>query len=69
MNIQRGDQVTILCNGHVVKGIVLTAINYAQEPSSDWYIELTREDGGYGYWKQGIDGGEILTVYPPGEAS
>lgn len=62
MTISTGDQVTIQAKGITVTGKVLSATDY--EEDGGWYIELTEANvpGGYSYWKQGMDGGQILTV-------
>lgn len=59
--IHKGERVAITCAGRRVVGVVLSAWNEARPGSGpNWYVEITREsDGGYGYWKQRIDGGTI----------
>lgn len=63
-----GHPVTITCRGRKVEGVVIRANNYFDYETleDDWYIEFRSKsnrsrdnhpDGGYGYWKQGIDGG------------
>jgi len=48
------------------EGIVLTAKHYGE--GDGWYIELEKDkvspgwQKGYGYWKQGIDGGTVVKV-------
>lgn len=68
LDIQKGDRVRItpprkspvrgaLFSAPSITGTVRTAINYGG--SDGWYIELSRDDGGYLYWKQGPDGGTV----------
>lgn len=59
--IKKGDEVVIKFRGHKYKCIVITA-NY-WGPEDGWYIEFTYADNGeYGYWKQGQDGGQLEEV-------
>lgn len=58
--IEKGTEVAIMFNGRKIKGTVISARNWGG--NDGWYIELTREDGGYGYWKQGPDGGALVEV-------
>ena len=58
-NIEKGDKVTIQVQGIEVTGEVYSANHYGKD---GWYIELTNANvsGGYSYWKQGQDGGDII---------
>lgn len=57
-DISSGDRVSItLPNGQCYTGVVLTANHW--DVHSGWYIELTHQNG-YGYWKQGCDGGTVV---------
>jgi hypothetical protein len=58
-DLKNGDRVRI--NGREFN--VKTAIHYGK--TDGWYIETFRDDGTYGYWKQGIDGGTIEKVNRP----
>ena len=54
-----GDQVVIRVKGVDTVGTVVSASWYGVKDG--WYIEFTRLDNGrYGYWKQGMDGGELV---------
>lgn len=57
-----GDVIRIITNGRMYEGSVLSAQNYGRD--SGWYIEFQRTpaSGGYGYWKQGSDGGVVRKV-------
>jgi hypothetical protein len=66
MKVEHGSKITIESQGSRVSGTVLTAWNAANRGDPEnWYIELIRDDGGYGYWKQLIDGGRIVSVKKP----
>lgn len=54
------DRITIHAQGVTVSGTVLSAIFWG--PPDGWYIEITLDNGRYSYWKQGLDGGEIVAV-------
>ena len=60
--VHKGDRITIHALGITVIGTVLTANYWA--PPDGWYIEIALDNGGYSYWKQGLDGGEIVSVVP-----
>jgi hypothetical protein len=62
IKIQKDDVVTIHALSRTVKGRVISAEYYGEQDG--WYIELTDANvpGGYSYWKQGMDGGYIVTV-------
>jgi hypothetical protein len=66
VEIKPGDRVTIRgargCDPEV-SGVVRTAVNWGR--SDGWYIELTKDFGGYGYWKQGSDGGVVVLAGKP----
>lgn len=56
-DLGRGDEVTITRAGVSRQFIVLSASWFEEY---GWYIEANRrDDGAYGYWKQGIDGGSV----------
>lgn len=54
--LTRGDTIKIIKDGRTHVGTVLTAswegVHYG------WFVEFTRQDGGYGYYKQ-TDGGTL----------
>ena len=58
--IIKGDKITIKAKGITVTGRVISVEWNGVEDG--WYIELTEANvpGGYSYWKQGIDGGDIV---------
>jgi hypothetical protein len=61
-DIQHGDRIKITpYRGVAITGTVRTAVNYGGRDG--WYIEMTRDGGGYLYWKQGPDGGTVEKVY------
>lgn len=64
VEIGRGDFVEIkIPTGHsagVYQGTVLAA-NYWSDHDG-WYIEFDRPNAGYGYWKQGPDGGTVTVL-------
>ena len=71
LDIQPGDRVCIKALGITVCGLVHSANHYGFDRNEDgeitgggWYIELLKANvpGGYSYWKQGIDGGHIISV-------
>lgn len=57
-----GDRIAIQSQGRLVIGFVESAYDYGQD--GGWYIELVRANvpGGYSYWKQDHDGGNIVQV-------
>ena len=75
MRIKKGDRVRITVQGGRGvygagwgEGIVLSAANNEWNPDkpANWYIELDKDkcggrnwETGYGYWKQGCDGGTV----------
>lgn len=67
LRIKPGDRVSILGGDSrtVVTGTVLTAHNYGEELTPDWYIELNQDGFGYIYWKQAIDGGSVQKLSKP----
>lgn len=44
-------------NSRMLEGTVISANYYGT--TDGWFIELNTEEFGYGYWKQGSDGGEL----------
>ncbi len=71
VDVQPGDRVCIRAQGITVCGIVHSASRYSFDFSREgkiegggWYIEMLKANvpGGYSYWKQGIDGGHIVSV-------
>ena len=64
VEIHRGDLVEIeIRTGYsagTYRGTVLTA-NYWSDRDG-WYIEFDRPGSGYGYWKQGPDGGVVKVL-------
>jgi hypothetical protein len=59
--VNKGDVVTIDAQGLLVTGTVYSADWWE---SGGWYIELTNANvpGGYSYWKQRYDGGDLVIV-------
>jgi hypothetical protein len=55
--IKTGDKVTIMAQGMIITGIVLTAHYYGERDG--WFIEINQDNYGYRYWKQGSDGGTV----------
>ena len=62
VRVLTSDRITIHAQGVTVSGTVISAIFWG--PPDGWYIEITLNNGGYSYWKQGLDGGEIVSVVP-----
>lgn len=58
--VHKGDHITIQAQGTTISGTVLSATFWGG--TDGWYIELTPDYGGYSYWKQGFDGGDIQAV-------
>lgn len=44
-------------NSRPLEGTVISANYYGV--TDGWYIEFNSDEVGYGYWKQGSDGGEL----------
>jgi len=63
MEIRKGDRVRITTSMYDVVGTVVSATNYKKywlaNAEDNWYIEFIADEGGFGYWKQGNDGGTI----------
>lgn len=61
-SIPKGTPVVIKAQGLTVRGEVISAEHYGS--GDGWYIELGNANvpGGYSYWKQGQDGGELVEV-------
>ena len=59
--ISKGDTVTIKAQGITVNGEVLSAEHNGK---NGWYIELENANvpGGYSYYKQIYDGGDVVGV-------
>ena len=60
--VNKGDTVVLKAQGLKVSGQVLSADYWGEKDG--WYIELTMANvpGSYAYWKQGQDGGELISV-------
>lgn len=58
-HLVKDTEVTIHAKGMVITGKVLSADHYGQD---GWYIELIDTRGTYRYWKQGQDGGELVSI-------
>jgi hypothetical protein len=58
--LENGTEVVIKAIGGEVKATVLQADNWGGEDG--WYIEMVDSTGQYRYWKQGYDGGSIISV-------
>jgi hypothetical protein len=56
-NLATGDEVLITVGRSQYSGTVLSANFWGEHDG--WYVEFTHTHGGYGYWKQGCDGGSI----------
>lgn len=56
-DLKRGDKIVITMDGERFLGKVLTAEHYGARDG--WFIEIDKDRGGYGYWKQGSDGGTV----------
>jgi hypothetical protein len=53
-------QVVINHQGQEIHGKVLSADNWGEQDG--WYIELIDSNGMYRYWKQGQDGGDLISI-------
>lgn len=76
MKIEQGDRVKVTMNGDGgwfgdgwAEGIVLWAQNYGVGDDENWYVEFVKDkvegrhwETGYGYWKQGVDGGKMEVI-------
>lgn len=56
-DLRSGDAITIRVGGSTYSGTVLRSDFWGEHDG--WYVEFTHNHGGYGYWKQGVDGGTI----------
>jgi len=61
-DIGKGDTVTIKAMGRTVTGKAISANFFGEQDG--WYIELTEANvpGGYSYYKQSYDGGNVIAV-------
>ncbi len=59
MKISSGNLVTIASQNVQLIGVVRTANNYGRDGEDDWYIEFD-VDGINRYWKQHVEGGQIV---------
>jgi hypothetical protein len=50
---------TINCQGRAIEATVISAANWGSEAEPNWYVEFDGPNG-YGYWKQGLDGGTVV---------
>ena len=55
--LRSGDNIEIRSGGRSYFGKVITAQWW--DVHTGWYIEIAKDHGGYGYWKQGCDGGTV----------
>jgi hypothetical protein len=62
--INPGDHITVATHGITVQGTVISAHWFGAEDG--WYIEMTAANvpGGYSYWKQRWDGGDVVAIHP-----
>lgn len=58
--LKEGTIIAIKSQGLTVKGKVISAEHWGERDG--WYIEMIDTDGNYRYWKQGQDGGELLSI-------
>lgn len=57
----KGRWVTIYAQHTTLSGIVHYARNHGSAENPNWYVEFS-ENGAPHYWKQALDGGQIVTV-------
>lgn len=62
LTVKVGDEIAVQAQGIVVKGKVLTVDHYGAYDG--WYIQMSPANvpGNFSYWKQGIDGGNIIAI-------
>ncbi len=62
VTINIGDEIIVAAQSIKVKGTVLTVDHYGAEDG--WYIQMSPATvpGNFSYWKQGIDGGNVIAV-------
>ena len=61
LQIKKGDRVMIYTAGDQYTGEVISADNmtsHRPDQPDNWYLEVYTRNG-YGYWKQGVDGGVV----------
>lgn len=60
--VEKFDTVVVAAQGIKVTGQVLTAHWWGEKDG--WYIEMSPANvpGGYSYWKQGSDGGKLVSI-------
>lgn len=61
LKVAVGDRIIVRVDSFSVEGTVHSAAHYGED---GWYIEMIEASvpGGVSYWKQGIDGGQIISI-------